>query len=72
MPSATGTPVARPRKSQPRDRLDLRVDPDWMLRIARQADRFGMPVAAYIRAGATEKLERDEGTDPSPPKPAAR
>lgn len=67
----TGFPVARSRKAQPRDRFDLRVDPDWLARIVRQAERFGMPVAAYIRGGATEKLERDEATDPAA-KPKAR
>lgn len=67
-----GTPVARPRKAQPRDRLDLRVDPDWVARIVRQAERFGLPVAAYIRQGATEKLERDEATMPPPAPPKGR
>jgi hypothetical protein len=57
--------VAKTPKPSPRDRFDIRVDPEWLARIERQAERFGMAVAAYIRAGATEKLERDEATDPA-------
>jgi len=46
-----------------RDRIDLRATPEWIERVAAQADRFGMNLSAYIRAAVTEKLERDEATE---------
>lgn len=55
-------PVAK-KKPAPRDRLDLRVDPDLVARIVAQAERFGLSVSAYVRQSVTEKLEEDEATD---------
>jgi hypothetical protein len=74
MRSVLVPPVPKPRKkSSPRDRIDLRAEPDWIARVQRQADRLGVPFSAYIRLRTTEALERDEASDPSlkpkPPKP---
>ncbi len=71
MPPATVTPVAKKsgKPAEPRERFDFRVDPEWLARIQAQVDRFGMALSAYIRTGATEKLERDESTDPGLGKP---
>ncbi len=62
MLSTQESPVAK-KRAEHRDRLDLRVEAAWVLRIQAQADRFGLSVSAYVRQGATEKLERDEATD---------
>jgi len=54
-----------PRKSEgPRDRIDLRVKPEWHARVMRQAERLGMDVSDYIRQATTLKLEQDEATEP--------
>lgn len=60
--------VGRKRKTQPsepRDRIDLRAEPEWVARIKRQADRLGISISAYIRLATTRQLEQDEKTDPS-------
>lgn len=46
-------------------RFMMRAEQDWLGRIERQADRFGLTVAAYLRQAASERLERDEPTDPA-------
>jgi predicted HicB family RNase H-like nuclease len=52
-------------KQQPsRDRFDLRCDPVWLARVEKQAERFGMSVAAYMKRAITVQLEQDEKTDP--------
>lgn len=61
-------PVARPKKPTPSVRFDIRTDPEWLARVNRQADRQSLSAAAYIRQAVAEKLERDEATDPHPPK----
>lgn len=48
-----------------RHRIDLRADPAWLLRVLRQARRFGINLSAYIREAVTIKLELDEDSDPS-------
>jgi predicted DNA binding CopG/RHH family protein len=62
MANALAELVAR-KKEKKDERFEMRVDPDWLARIEEQAQRFGLSAAAYIRQGATEKLERDEATD---------
>lgn len=49
---------------EPRDRIDLRVAPEWYTRVKRQADRLGLSVAAYIRQATTRQVETDEESDP--------
>jgi hypothetical protein len=62
------TPVARRKQDKdpevPRDRIDLRADPDWVARVAAAAERFGLSVSAYIRLAVTERMERDEASQP--------
>ena len=38
----------------------------WVERMETQADRLGMSVGAYIRQAVTERLERDEASQPTP------
>jgi hypothetical protein len=47
-------------KSGPRDRVDLRAEPEWIARVTAVAERFGLSLSAYIRLATTERLERDE------------
>jgi hypothetical protein len=55
--------VARKKDTNKDQRSEMRVDSDWLARIEEQAQRFCMSAAAYIRQGATEKVERDEASD---------
>lgn len=57
---------ARPPLTTPpaRDRIDLRAEPDFVARLNRQAERLGLSLSAYLRLAATERLERDEASDP--------
>ncbi len=44
-----------------RDRVDLRVEPDWLARVRRQAKRTGVnSVSAYIRQATNKQLFQDE------------
>lgn len=52
------------KKSDKRDRIDLRCEPELRERIEQQAERFGGGISAYIRQAIIERLERDEATDP--------
>lgn len=54
-------PIAGPAKKLAR--FELRAEQDWLDRIERQAARFGLTAAAYIRQAATVALERDEATE---------
>lgn len=56
-------PLPKP-VNETRDRIDLRADPEWISRVQLQADRFGLPLSAYIRQATSERLEKDEATDP--------
>ena len=51
-------------KGEPRDRIDLRAEPEFVARMQAQADRLGLSLSAYIRLSVTERLERDEATSP--------
>lgn len=68
MPTVLDRPrimAKKPSANEPaRDRIDLRADPDWIVRVQKQADRFGVPLSAYIRQATTDRLEKDEATDP--------
>ncbi len=57
---ATQMPAAR----EPRDRIDLRADPEWYARIEAQAKRLGLTMSSYIRQAVTLRLEADEASDP--------
>jgi predicted HicB family RNase H-like nuclease len=57
--------MPRRKSTQPRDRFDLRIEPDWLDRIERQADRIGVSVSAYIRMATSQRLELDEASDPT-------
>jgi hypothetical protein len=50
--------------SEPAARYEIRVEPDWIARVQRQAERLGISAAAYIRQATTRQLEADEATDP--------
>lgn len=51
--------------AEPRDRIDLRAEPEWIARIKAQASRLGMGASAYIRMAVTLKLEADEADEQS-------
>jgi hypothetical protein len=48
-----------------RDRLEVRAEPEWIARVFRAAERFGLSLSAYIKLAVTERLERDEATAPA-------
>ncbi len=50
--------------TEPRDRIDLRADPELVARLRRQSARFGLAVSAYIRQAINKQLEADESTPP--------
>jgi hypothetical protein len=54
-----------PRGGRKETRFEMRAEQDWLDRVERQASRFGLTVAAYIRLAASERVERDEASDPS-------
>lgn len=56
--------VAKKRKpAEPRDRIDIRASPQWIARVRRQADRYGISVSAYIKQAVSRQLEKDEPTE---------
>lgn len=63
-PEPTVAKKPAPEEPEPRGRIDLRADPEWIARVQRQADRFGLKLSAYIRHATSERVERDEATDP--------
>lgn len=69
MSTTLASPSPMPRKKpQPKDatrgRIDLRADPEFVARVQSQADRLGMSLSAYLRMAVTERLERDEASQP--------
>jgi hypothetical protein len=66
----TGPSVAK-KKVKPSGRIELRAELEWIARVERQAERFGVGLSGYIRLAVAERLERDEATDPSV-KPSGR
>ena len=48
-----------------RDRVDLRVDPDFYRRLFHQSRRHGLSMSSYVRLAVTKQLESDESTEPS-------
>jgi hypothetical protein len=53
--------VPKPRKENfDRDRIELRADADWIERVAKEAERLGLSLSAYIRLAVNERLERTE------------
>lgn len=57
------------KKSERRDRIDLRCEPEMRDRIESQGERFGQGLSAYIRQAIIERLERDEASDPRAAEP---
>jgi hypothetical protein len=51
-----------PRKKQnfERDRVELRAEPEWIARVAAEANRLGLNLSAYIRLAVNERLDRTE------------
>jgi predicted DNA-binding protein len=43
----------------------IRMDRNMYERLKKQSERIGVSVTAYIRMAFTEKLEKDEITDPN-------
>jgi len=52
--------VKKPDSNLSRDRIDLRADPEWVVRVEAMARRFGLSLSAYIRLAVSERVERDE------------
>jgi hypothetical protein len=52
------------KKDKPVGRIELRADLEFIARVERQAERFGIGVSAYIRQATSVRLEQDEETDP--------
>jgi hypothetical protein len=55
-------------ETNPRDRIDLRVEPEFYARVEAAAQRFGLNLSAYIRMAVSERLERDEAAQAKPKK----
>jgi hypothetical protein len=61
-----GFPMGRKKPLPPEPqsaRFEMRVEADWLDRVAVVAKRFGLSTAAYIRLATTERMERDESKD---------
>jgi hypothetical protein len=52
------------KKDKPTGRIEMRADLEFIARVERQAERFGIGVSAYIRQAVSVRLEQDESTDP--------
>ncbi len=48
-----------------KERVEFTAPADWVERVQIQAERLGLSVSAYIRLATTEKLERDEASEPN-------
>jgi hypothetical protein len=75
--AASGISGMAPRRrgpdSGPRDRIDLRAEPEWISRVEAAARRFGISLSAYIRLAVSERMERDAASQPPlPPKGKGR
>ena len=57
-------PKKKPPVQPPRERLDLRAEPEWIERVRFQAERLGLTLSAYIRQAVTRILEQDEASAP--------
>ena len=44
-------------------RYELRITADWLERVKRQAERFGVSVPSYIREATIKRLEADEKSE---------
>jgi hypothetical protein len=51
----------------PRDRIDLRGDPEWIRRADFAARSIGLNLSSYIRMVVTQRMEQD-GVPKNPPK----
>jgi hypothetical protein len=47
-----------------RDRIEIVADQSWVQRVTTQAERYHVGLSSYIKMAVTERLERDEATDP--------
>jgi hypothetical protein len=56
--------VPRRKTNMNRDRLEIRAEPAWIVRVARAAERFGLSLSAFIRLAVTEKVEEIERNPP--------
>lgn len=64
MPAVCHMPKKKPQPAeQPRERIDLRAEAEWVARLTAQARRRGLSVSAYIRQAVTKEIEADEATD---------
>lgn len=39
--------------------LQIRFDDEWIAEVSKEADFYKMPIAAYLRLAAIEKMQRD-------------
>jgi hypothetical protein len=60
MPTDLLSPPVAEKKSE---RFEMKIEPTLLARLRRQAERFSVADAAYVRLAIIEKLERDEATD---------
>ena len=54
------------RQKKKKDRFEVRAEKAWLARVKKQARRYGMSTAAYIRQAVQLKLESDEGLEGRP------
>lgn len=66
----TGKKMAKKQTNQPiqnpqgRDRIDLRVDPDFYSQIEKAASRLHLSMSAYIRQAIVERLDKEKDARP--------
>lgn len=54
-------PVMSAKKNdKPRDRVDLRIDPDLRAQAQELAKRRGLDLSSYLRLALTERMEKDQ------------
>ncbi len=61
MTTAFASPPVAEKKSE---RFEMKIEPTLLARLRKQAGRFSVADAAYVRTAIIEKLERDETTEP--------
>lgn len=57
--------VGRKKLNLQRERLELRADREWIMRVLHQANRLGISLSAYIRSAVTRQVEADESNEPT-------
>lgn len=58
--AAAALTMPRQKSEEPRTRIDLRAEHDWIVRVQEHADRVGLSLSSYIRLATSERMDRDD------------